>query len=95
MIGKLKVDIDKIKNFKSSIERYIINSIPNTDGWIAYEDLVNEPHKLIETVGLDTSHRPTDLKKLITRKIEQPVKDITEYYEDPEEFNIVWDKLWK
>ena len=95
LIGKLKVDIDKIKNFKSSIERYIINSIPNTDGWIAYEDLVNEPHKLIETVGLDISHKPIDLKTLTTRKIEQPVKDITEYYEDPEEFNIVWDKLWK
>ena len=44
LIGKLKVNKDNIKDFKSSIERYIINSIPNTDGWFAYEDLVNEPH---------------------------------------------------
>ena len=94
LIGKLKVDVDNIKDFKSSIERYIINSIPVTDGWIAYEDLVNEPQKLIETVGLDTSHKPIDLKTLTTRKIEQPVNNITEYYENPNEFDRVWNEVW-
>ena len=94
LIGKLKVNKDNIKDFKSSVERYIINSIPNTDGWIAYEDLVNEPQKLIETVGLDTSHKPIDLKTLTTRKIEQPVNNITEYYEDPNEFDRVWNEVW-
>ena len=94
LIGKLKVDVDNIKGFKSSIERYIINSIPVTDGWIAYEDLVNEPQKLIETVGLDTSHKPIDLKTLTTRKIKQPVNNITEYYEDPNKFDRVWNEVW-
>ena len=94
LIGKLKVDIDNINSFKSSVERYIINSIPNTDGWIAYEDLVNEPQKLIETVGLDTSHKPIDIKTLTTRKIKQPVNNIIEYYEDPNEFDRIWSKIW-
>ena len=83
-----------MKDFKSSIERYVINSIPVTDGWIAYENLVNEPQKLIETVGLDTSHKPIDIKTLTTRKIKQPVSDITEYYNDPNEFNRVWSEVW-
>ena len=94
LIGKLKIDIGNIKGFKSSIERYVINSIPSTDGWIAYEDLVNEPQKLIETVGLDTSQRPIDLKTLTTRKIEQPVNNISEYYENPNEFDRVWNEVW-
>ena len=38
----------------------------------------------IETVGLDTSHKPINIDKLTTRKIEQPVNNILEYYEDPE-----------
>tara|TARA_E500000331_G_scaffold190854_1_gene183613 strand:- start:1150 stop:1965 length:816 start_codon:yes stop_codon:yes gene_type:complete len=93
LVGKVKVDEIFMNAVKLSMEKYIFNSIPHTDGWVAYEDLVNEPQKFIETVGLDTT-KQVDLDRLLTRKIEQPVNDITEYYEDPNEFDRVWNKVW-
>lgn len=95
LIGKLKVDIDNIKDFKSSIERYVINSIPVTDGWFAYEDLVSNPQSFIEAIGFARYNQKINIDKLTTRKIEQPVNNILEYYEDPNEFERVWSEVWK
>ena len=94
LVGKLEVIRKNIEDFKASIERYIINSIPVTDGWIAYEDLVNNPQSIIETVGLDTT-KEVDIDRLTTRKIPQPVSNLNEYYEDPNEFDRVWSEVWK
>ena len=94
LVGKLEVIRKNIEDFKASIERYIINSIPVTDGWIAYEDLVNNPQSIIETVGLDTTKK-VDIDRLTTRKIPQPVSNLNEYYEDPNEFDRVWSEVWK
>ena len=94
LIGKLKVDADHMKDFKSSIERYVINSIPVTDGWFAYEDLVSNPQSFIEAIGFARYNQKINIDKLTTRKIEQPVNDITEYYNDPNEFNRVWSEVW-
>ena len=92
LIGKVKIDITFMKAIKQSMERYIFNSIPNTDGWIAYEDLVGDPQKFIETVGLE-NHK-VQLDKLLTRKSSQPVDNISDYYEDPNEFDRVWSEVW-
>ena len=84
---------ENIEDFKASVERYITNSIPVTDGWIAYEDLVSNPQSIIETVGLDTTKK-VNMDRLVTRKIPQPVDNINKYYEDPNEFNRVWSEVW-
>ena len=94
LVGKLEVLRKNIEDFKESIERYIINSIPVTDGWIAYEDLVSNPQSIIETIGLDTTKK-VNMDILLTRKIPQPVSNLNEYYEDPNEFDRVWSEVWK
>ena len=94
LVGKLEVLRKNIEDFKESIERYIINSIPVTDGWIAYEDLVSNPLSIIETVGLDITKK-IDMDRLVTRKIPQPVSNLNEYYKDPNEFDRVWSEVWK
>ena len=71
-----------------------LGSIPVTDGWIAYEDLVSNPQSIIKTVGLDTTKK-VNMDKLVTRKIPQPVSNLNEYYEDPNEFDRVWSEVWK
>ena len=35
------------------------------------------------------------MDKLVTRKIPQPVSNVNEYYEDPNEFDRVWSEVWK
>ncbi len=94
LVGRVEILRKNIEDFKASIERYIINSIPVTDGWIAYEDLVNNPQSIIETVGLDTTKK-VNMDKLVTRKIPQPVNNLNEYYKDPNEFDRVWSEVWK
>ena len=94
LVGRIEVIRKNIEDFKESIERYIINSIPVTDGWIAYEDLVSNPQSIIETIGLDTTKK-VNMDKLVTRKIPQPVSNVNEYYEDPNEFDRVWSEVWK
>ena len=48
----------------------------------------------IETVGLDTTKK-VNMDKLVTRKIPQPVSNVNEYYQDPNEFDRVWSEVWK